>query len=241
MKILFLLLIFCYRVCAQSNETVYEIKYHFSQTMEIDENLRRSYPPEILEQIMEASSQSYEFILHTNQYESLIKLSPKIINSQHQIDVEIQPDLKWAYKNLRENYIVNLIEFDKNYYVKDSMQKIIWEVVREQKKILGYVTQKYFYEDENQLIEIWCADDINIANGPLNYSGNKNLILESKISQKNGAKLSYHFIAVEVNHIKEFKFDKGKPKEIIEKQDFDEIFSEQRRKIRVMNEGVDLE
>lgn len=207
----------------------------------MDEETRRSYPPEILEQVIEASSKSYEFILYTNDYESIIKFSPKIINSQKKLDIEIEPDLKWAYKNLRENYIVNLIEFDKKYYVKDSMQKINWIDANEQKKILEYNTHKYFYEDENQLIEIWCADDINIANGPLNYSGNKNLILESKISQKNGAKLSYHFFASEINHPKEYKINKEKPKEIISKQDFEEMFFEQRQKEREMNEKIDLE
>lgn len=167
-----------------SLNNVYEIQYEYTQKIEIDEDMRRAYPPEILEQIRESSNLSYKFSMITNKEESIIKLLPKIINTQNKLGVEIEPDLKWAYKNLADNYTINLVEFDKKYYVKDSMQKLIWNRTNQEKELLGYQTQKYFYEDENQTIEIWCANDIDIANGPLNYSGNENLILESTISNK---------------------------------------------------------
>ena len=95
------------------------------------------------------------------------------------MNVEIEPDFKWVYKNLKEDYILSLVEFDKNYYVKDTMQSLDWQKSSEKKEILGHQTTKFFYENEDRLFEIWCADDIEIPNGPLNFSGNTHLILEA--------------------------------------------------------------
>lgn len=220
-------------------QTFYEIKYTYSQTLEIDDDMRRAYPPEILEQIREASNLSYEFLLYTNEQESIIKLQPKVMNTQSELGLEIEPDLKWAYKNLNENYIVNLIVFNKKYYVKDSLQNLNWQKTNEQKEILGHQTQKYFYEDENQIIEIWCANEIEIPNGPLSFRGNENLILESTISNKNGANLSYHFIATEINHPVEYNLKKEMPEKIINKPDFEKIFSDYKKTEKEMHEGID--
>lgn len=221
------------------NSNSYYIKYEYFQSLEIDENTRRSYPPEILQQIKEASSVSYDFSLYTNKSESVIKLLPRVINTQSELAMEIEPDLKFSYKNLKENYIVNLIEFNKKYYVKDTLQDLKWENTNEQKNVLGYKTRKFLYEDENQIIEIWCANDIDIPNGPLIYSGNENLILESTISNKKGAKLSYHFIATEIKNSIEFDFKKEKPKKIISRQKFDKFMSDFKKKEREINVGVD--
>lgn len=238
--IIYILLSFYNNFNLISNENLfYEIKYDFSQTIEIDENLRKSYTPEILEQVIGASNQYYKFVLHTNENESLIKFLPRVINSQQDMEVEIEPDLKWVYKNLKENQIVNLIEFNKQYYVKNQMEKLNWLETIEQKEILDIKTKKYYYEDENQLIEIWCAQDIMIANGPLNYSGNETLVLESTIYNKRGAKLSYHFIATKINYPVQFDLKKEMPKKIINQQEFENIFAEHREKEKEMYEEID--
>lgn len=161
------------------NNDFYEIQYEFTQKMEISEEGRRQYSPEILEQVLEAANASYIFKMYTNGEESLIKIQPKIFNTQAEMNVEIEPDFKWVYKNLKEDYILILVEFDKNYYVRDTMQNIDWQKSSEKKEILGHQTTKFFYENEDRLFEIWCADDIEIPNGPLNFSGNTHLILEA--------------------------------------------------------------
>ncbi|MBA5629326.1 GLPGLI family protein [Moheibacter lacus] len=225
----------------QLEKELYKVDYHYTQSLEIDENTRRSYPPEILQQIKDASNVTYAFSLYTNSSESVFKLLPKLINSQNVLAIEIEPDLKWAYKNLKENYTVNLIQFDKNYFVRDSLQKLIWRKTNEQKELLGYQTQKYFYEDENQFIEIWCAIEIHIPNGPLNYSGNENLILEAKISTKKGAKHFHHYTATEINDEIEFDFKKEKPKKVMSRERFDTLFSDYKKKIEAMNSEIDTE
>jgi len=221
------------------NNDVYEIQYEYTQKLEIDEDMRRSYPPEILEQIKESSNQSYMFSMITNQRESIIKLLPKVINTQNGLGIEIEPDLKWTYKNLKENYIVNLIEFNEKYYIKDSIHKLNWQNTKEQKFILGYKSNKFTFENENQLIEIWCAEDIKIPNGPLNYSGNSNLILESIITNKKGVRHSFHFIAIKIDRANDYDFKGDMPKEIIQKKDFEKIFNEFKKKESEMNVSVD--
>lgn len=222
-----------------TSNDLFEIKYEYTQKLEIGEEMRRAYPPEILDQIREASNQSYMFSMITNKEESIIKLLPMIINTQSKLGVEIEPDLKWSYKNLSDNYVVNLVDINKKYYVKDSMQRLAWNRTNEEKELLGFRSQKYFYEDENQIFEIWCANEIDIPNGPLNYSGNNKLILESTISNKKGVKLSYHFMATEINQPPKFNFSKEKPKKIISKEKFDALVSNFRKKEQGMKEGID--
>lgn len=221
-------------------DNVYEIRYKYSQEIEINSEERRFYPPDILEQIVDAGNQSYEFLLYTDETRSLIKLQSKIINSQSELGIEIEPDLKWVYKDLSENYFVNKIEFNKGYYVKDSIEKLNFQETKDEKYIINFKTKKYFFEDENRVIEIWCADEIKIPNGPLNYSGNKTLILETTISNKKAANFSYHFIATEINYPTQYNFNKEMPKKIITKQEFDKIFSEHKNKEKEMKESIEM-
>ena len=48
------------------NNDFYEIQYEFTQKMEISEEGRRQYSPEILEQVLEAANASYIFKMYTN-------------------------------------------------------------------------------------------------------------------------------------------------------------------------------
>lgn len=221
------------------NNDFYEIQYEFTQKMEISEEGRRQYSPEILEQVLEAANASYIFKMYTNGEESLIKIQPKIFNTQAEMNVEIEPDFKWVYKNLKEDYILSLVEFDKNYYVKDTMQSLDWQKSSEIKEILGHQTTKFLYENEDRLFEIWCADDIEIPNGPLNFSGNTHLILEASISAKEGWMYVYNFKASKINYPVRYNLKKEMPKKIIEKKEFDEIENAFYEKENLYNEEVD--
>lgn len=223
-----------------SHEKVFVIRYEYSQKMELDENLRRSYPPEILEQINEAANRTYDFKLISSKIESIMILEPKISNSQKNASVEIEPDLKWVYKNLNENYLINLEEVDKKYYVQDSIENIKWNETQDKKDILGYSSRKLSHENENQIIEIWQAENIKIPNGPLNFGGNENLILEVSVKSKQGG-LSWKYTAAEISTLKNYNFKTEIPKNIILKKDFDEIYSKFQEKSREMREQMDLD
>ncbi|MGO2102742.1 MAG: GLPGLI family protein [Psychroflexus halocasei] len=97
---------------------------------------------------------------------------------------------KKVYINKTQNLCIEETDlgFEKVYY--ENKQDIKWQILKEEKQILGYTAQKAiaqvdvkFKEDETQEFEVWFTKEIPCGFGPSNIHGLPGLILE--INSKN--------------------------------------------------------
>ncbi len=98
-----------------------------------------------------------------------------------------------AYINWLQNYYIEKVQIKgKEYFIKDTLPKLKWEILPERKKIKDYIAQKATTNYNGNKIIAWFAEDIPINAGPRIYHGLPGLIMQLRIN-----KLSYKVEKIE--------------------------------------------
>ena len=192
------------------------IAYYTSKTQLKDFNITSNdLTPEMKEQMMEKMKKAFEktYILSFSNSESVYQEEEKLETPNVSGSVKVRlfsgSDRSKLYKNLKEQQYVSEEDiFGKEFLITDSLQKMNWKMMDEQKKIGEYTCYKaqliipvseedwQRYEANKQkkevgkttfldmkapkesIIEAWYTLDIPVANGPAKYWGLPGLILE---------------------------------------------------------------
>ena len=142
-----------------------------------------------------------------------------------------------------DTYFVKQEIFGKTYLVSDTLQKVDWNITKEEKEIAGITTRKAtFKTKDGDEITAWYAPKLPYKIGPETYSGLPGLILQIDVyteTQEKGI-LGKHFVAKKVEFLKkdtEIEFPKGKT---ISFEEAERIADEHFDKILELNkDGVD--
>lgn len=147
------------------------------------------------------------------------------------------------YKDLVNNYYMHeSVGFGYDQIIKDSIQKIDWQLTREKKTILGFEVRKataVVNGDRNVIA--WYATKIPFSSGPDIFVGLPGLILELEYYFNNEINLRVKYLAVNIKELKNNKQIKKPSKgEIVNLETYKSNMKKYWERMEEMNpEGVD--
>ncbi len=111
-------------------------------------------------------------------------------------NVSLKYELNFGiYKDLTKEEIYEIQNISsKNFMFKINLNKQIWNIGSDTKKIHNYNCKKATIKLGGRLWEAWFTDEIPINDGPYKFFGLPGLILEIYDNQKN-----YHFLAIGIS------------------------------------------
>lgn len=195
------------------------IAYYTSKKQLKDFNITSTdLTPEMKNQMMEKMRKAFEkeYVLHFNNFESVYQEEEKLdspTSSSNGSQVKMAfiggHNSSKLYKNFKTNlYVTDDDIFGKEFLITDSLKKMNWKLINEQKKIGNYNCyraqlifpvleddwKRYesnkkkkddgktnfldMKEPKEEIIEAWYTLDVPVSNGPAKYWGLPGLILE---------------------------------------------------------------
>ncbi|VXB93521.1 GLPGLI family protein [Flavobacterium sp. 9AF] len=210
---LFFLLVF---KCIAQN--IQGVAYYTSKTQLKDFNITSNdLTPEMKDQMMEKMKKAFEksFVLNFNNFESIYEEEEKLDTPSAASGAKIKMAFIGGnttgklYKNFKTNQYVKEDDIlGKEFLIIDSLQKMNWKLIDEQKKIGNYTCYKAqliipiseeeikqyqefkrkkeagntslfeMKEPKDKIVEAWYTLEIPLSNGPGKYWGLPGLILE---------------------------------------------------------------
>ena len=235
-----------------STSEIYEVKY--IKYFKIDDDQMhqhfRNMDPTVKQRNIDVFTEISEFRLFSSSMEAEYHNIGKINNSQSTSD-QIQShgnqvtfannDALLLYRNLIENY--TLRPGERRTFVKDSLMEFTWNTNHsETQEILGFSARKATTEgmEPNTEVVAWYAEDIPMSHGPENYWGLPGLILKIDVLVYDNRGLasfidSYHFEAVEIQTLDDYKMINVDSRNIISVEKHQEIQAKRQRKLREFN------
>lgn len=200
---------------------------------------------EIKNMLAEEMSKPVPYLLKLNKDESMYEKIQTINNSQSMGGFSMEMGGVSYYKNLKENYLYQIIESPgETIMVKDSLNSLDWVITKESQEILGYevrkatAIQKDELDDDKPGIQItaWYAPKLAFKNGPESYGGLPGLILKLEMKTKDDSSGLEVKQLIETMSIKPSKNKKkiGPPSKgkVMTKEEFKEMMNEAKEKIK---------
>ena len=232
----FILLFLPILVLSQNSyRVVYEARQEFDRT-NMKDNL-----PQLNEILNNSENLRFEYELLVTSKTSFFKKIDKINNSQKSggITLGISSAVgSNVFKDFNKGLFYEEKVMDAKTFVQDSLQQFPWQIIEEEKEILGYIVKKAIYSNTNQTVEAWFAPQLAFQDGPTKFNGLPGLILEIKFLMPFASDMDTYIIYKAIN-IKENKLKIELPKntKIISKEENQKEL--EKYKLRLPNTGID--
>lgn len=250
---LWMLVVICTFTTAQEKQFV-EVTYQMTMDMDADEvikNIPSQYRAMVEDQIRQelADGIFIDYTLQTNGEESTYVQVEQISNAQTQGGMIAQQmrtfDKGVMYKSIPENYYMKPVDMmGTQFMIKDSLQNLTWEIMRDKEEIAGFETRMangtFKYNDSIINTKAWYTPKIAIKDGPGNVWGLPGLILKTEFTM-NGADITLTATKVVVKE-EEINIEKPKGGKEVTQSEFEaELKAIQEKYKEMMGEGVDTE
>lgn len=240
-------------------------KVHFIKYFNIDEERFYEYyskvsDRDVVNRNKKTFTQTEDYKLICDKYESVFNLESKIDNSQTEQNNFESPSGSRVtfydysgliiYKNLKDNF--TLIPNDGKTFIQDSVYDFNWNTdFAEKDTILGLEVRKATCKglEPDTEITAWYAPEIPYSNGPYIYGGLPGLIIKLDIKVNSNLGIagfinSYHFEASNIetlNNDKKLNFN-PKQKNIIKLEEYNKKMNKLKKKQKEYdNQGVDVD
>lgn len=208
-------------------QTSGEITY--KETIKIEVEL-----PEGMEQFkdMIPTSRDFNKVLAFNEKVSMYQDQPadKAEEETNTTEGGIQMRMEFArpdnklYSDMSSGKTLEARSFmDKKFLIEGKIKRYKWQLVDEQKEILGYPCQKAIYKDTSNTVIAWFTSKIPVSIGPSAYSGLPGMIMEMDIDD---GRLKVVAINVDLKTIDQKSMIKPKKGKKVSEEDFNKIVAE---------------
>ncbi len=161
------------------------LKVEYSEKMNVSEQLKNIEDPAIRQIVMQkiGAAKTYELINQAG-----ISIYQKAENKELELESNVQViggtgDI--VYMNHGKNEFITQTNFlNRNFLIKDKIEKFNWKLTDETKKIGEYQCKKATATIDNNIRTAWYSEEIPSNAGPSVYGGLPGLILEIKAGNK---------------------------------------------------------
>lgn len=221
------------------SQNSYRVVYEARQ--EFDRSKLKENNQQINELLNNSETKRYEYELLVDSKNSYFKKIEKINNSQRTgvMSLGISSDASSnVFKDFNKGVFYEEKIMQANTFVQDSLQQFRWQILEEEKEILGYKVKKAIYSNANQTVEAWFAPQLAFKDGPTKFNGLPGLILEIKFLMQFLSDVDTHIIFKAIS-IKENKLKIELPKNskfITKEENQKEL---EKYKLRLPNKGIE--